>query len=91
MNVTCMACAHTAHAPGLAPEESILVCDECNARMSFGRLMPRISVEPHVDGHRRWLRLRFQDPTTKADVHIADLDPQLAASVAKNILSLVIP
>jgi hypothetical protein len=59
--------------------------------MSFGRIMPRIVVEPHVDEHRRWLRLRFQDPTTKADVHVADLDAQYAASVAKNILSLVIP
>lgn len=91
MHVVCLACGHAADVPGPPPEESILVCGECNARVSFGRLMPRVVVEPNVSDHRRWLRLRFQDASTKLDVHVVDLDAQYAASLAKNILSLVIP
>lgn len=92
MVVKCMACGHEAACAGVvAPENEVLRCDECGARMSFGRLMPRFIVEPHEEGGRRWLRIRVQHHVTPDDEHILDLDAQYAASLAKNILSLVIP
>jgi hypothetical protein len=67
-------------------------CDGCGARYVYGQLTPCVVVEPHRNEATgfMWTRIRFQDPATRADVHVADLDPKLAASLAKNILSLVI-
>lgn len=92
MNVTCLACGHTANvADGPAFEDSCLRCDECGARMSFGKLMPRVVVEPYIDERNiRWLRRRFQDPKTMADLFVVDVDAKYAETEAKNILSLVL-
>ncbi len=98
-NIECMACGHEApvtHDAPATPEEirasAIFRCDECGARMAFGALMPRVVVEPYTDGAgRAWARFRFQDPITKQDTFVRDLDPQFAAMVAKGVLSLVIP
>ena len=92
-SITCLACAHAANVgPGPAPSESLFVCGECNARMVYGELAPRLCVEPcRLAGGFQGIRVRVQDPITKADMHAIDLDPQHAAILAKNILSLVIP
>lgn len=97
-NIECMACGHVApvaHDRAATPEQvlvsGVFRCDECGARMSHGRLMPRIVIEPHEahDG-TRWIRLRFSDQKS-GDVVVFDLDPQYAAMLAKNALSLVVP
>jgi hypothetical protein len=89
----CLACGHEASlTDGAPPSESVLVCSECGARMPFGRLAPRIVVEPFTDDEgRTWVRYRFQDPISKIDVHVADIDGQHAAMLAKATISLVIP
>lgn len=91
--VACLACAHEAPlAAGPPPSESILVCSECGARMPFGKIAQRVVVEPFVDDEgRSWVRYRFQDPITKQDVHVVDLDMLHAAHLAKATISLVIP
>lgn len=91
--VTCLACAHVAAlGTGPAPADSILVCGECGARMPFGTLAPRVVVEPFADANgRKWVRYRFQDPSTKRDLYVTDLDPEHAAKLAKGTLVLVIP
>lgn len=97
--IGCMACGHEAevtHEHPASTEEilatNIFRCDECGARMAFGHLMPRVVVEPFRDDNGvGWVRFRFQDPVTKADQHVVDLDPQFAAMIAKGALSIVIP
>lgn len=66
-------------------------CDACGARTVYGRLMPRVVVEPTRGEHDlMWIRIRRQDPSSRADVHEPlDLDPKMAVELAKNILSLV--
>lgn len=72
--------------------DSVFVCRECCARTAYGTLMPRVVVKPHRDANGKvWLRKRYQDPKTKADLFVVDLDPQYAATEAKNVLSVVIP
>jgi hypothetical protein len=91
--VKCQACDHEARLelPG-TPEENILRCDECGTRASYGALMPRIVIEPYIDERGyQWCRKRYQDPISKRDLYVVDLDPQYAAMEAKNTLSLVIP
>lgn len=65
-------------------------CNACRARFVFGRPVPMVGVElvddPAVG--MRWLRLQFQNPTTKAR-HVEDLDPKLAAMLALNILKVL--
>lgn len=93
INITCLACGHRANVDSPESfEEGIFHCDECGARMVHGKLVPRVVVEPFKDekGYL-WLRRRFQDPITRADIFVVDFDPQHACSEAKNILSLVIP
>lgn len=67
-------------------------CDGCRTRVIYGRVMPRIVVEPYMDAQGfTWIRTRYQDPKTREDIYVVDLDPILAASHAKNELALVIP
>ena len=97
--ITCLACGHAdavQHNSELDDRaffaSEIFRCSECNARMAFGKLMPRIVVEPYEDARGiRWLRRRYQDPKTREDLFVVDIDPQYAAMDAKNALSLVIP
>lgn len=97
VNVQCLACGHTApthvqEGEAADPHEhGVFVCGECTARMAYGTLLPRVVVEPFVDerGHL-WLRRRYQDPKTKAELYVLDVDPRYAALEAKNILSMVI-
>lgn len=71
-------------------ELGFFLCEGCGARYVHGRLVPRVVVEPH-DGGRglTWARLRIQDPSTKVDLCIADLDPNFALMLARNILEIV--
>lgn len=97
--ITCLACGHKDAVPHATELDDakffaswIFVCSQCRSRMSFGVLMPRVIVEPHCDEQgRQWLRRRFQDPKTKQDLYVIDVDPQYAAMEAKNVLALVIP
>jgi len=91
--VTCLACEHDGgEQPAGFAAASILRCDECGARMAYGKLLPRIVVEPYQDeAGRLWIRQRFQDPKTQADIYVCDVDPMHAASLGKNLISLVVP
>lgn len=94
--ITCPACdvdeVAKAEVPLTLEDVALFRCDACGARVVHGVLMPRMVAEPFVDEKgRNWLRQRFQHPGTKEDLFVVDIDPQAAASHAKNILSLVLP
>lgn len=97
--ITCLACGHVDNVPRTAAiedeaffAEGIFFCNECNARMVYGELAPRIVVEPYTDGRGHvFVRQRIQDPITKADTSVTDLDPQHAVMMAKALLALVVP
>jgi len=92
-SVTCPACG----AKELVRGEPVALedvgefrCDECGARTVFGCLMPRVVVEPMKGAHDMlWIRTRIQDPKTREDVHVLDLDPKMAVELTRNILALV--
>ena len=66
--------------------------DACQARVVFGKIMPRIVVEPYRDERGfRWTRLRIQDPKTKEDISVSDLDPKMTVLLTKNLLVMVSP
>lgn len=97
VSIKCLACDHVAEVsieePTAHPiDDGIFKCHECGARMVYGELAPRIVVEPHVTkNNQKLLRVRFQNQKTLEEVFVCDLDPQFAASLCKNILSLVLP
>lgn len=98
LTITCPACGDTHEAPGGDVDflaKGITRCSVCDARVVYGELAPRVVVEPSsVDtavGSKDFMRLRFQDPTTKADVFVRDLDPQHAFMIAQAIISMVRP
>jgi hypothetical protein len=66
-------------------------CEACGSRFIYGKLVPRIVVEPVDERGVRWTRIRFQDPKTKEDVHVVDIDQKLAVLFAKNVLSITLP
>lgn len=69
----------------------LFVCDQCGLRSVYGVLQLRVVVEPFTDAHgMTWLRRRFQDPLTRQDRHVIDIDPQHAAREAVNILSITV-
>lgn len=92
--VHCPACGHAQTAEGDAAiafdDIGLFSCPNCSARAVYGKLSPRVVVEPFVDerGHR-WIRRRFQDPITKKDVYVVDVDPIFAVAEFKSVLSLV--
>lgn len=71
-------------------EIGLFRCEGCSARYVHGRLLPRVVVEPH-DGGRgvTWARLRFQDPATKRDEYVVDLDPKFALMILENVLQTI--
>jgi hypothetical protein len=93
--INCPVCGHaeTAKAESAVTLADIGVfkCDACSSRVIYGQVLPRVVHEPYVD--RRgvlWLRTRYQDPKTKADLYVVDLDPQYAAGCATNVLSITV-
>jgi hypothetical protein len=93
--LACPLCGLIEHAEDGDPVPSLRAiglfrCEGCGARFVHGRLIPRVVVEPH-DGGRgvTWARLRFQDPKTKADEYVADLDPRFTLQIVANILQIV--
>lgn len=78
--------------PGdLAVDAAVFTCNHCRTRVAFGKVAPRMVVEPFVDERGvAWLRQRFQDPVTKEDLYVVDLDPQWAAMHATNLLSITV-
>lgn len=97
--ITCSACGH-AYALDVPDgtseqaffESNVFKCTECGARTSYGKLMPRIVIEPFYDDRGvGWLRRKYLDAKTNELLFQIDLDPQYAAMQAKNELSLVIP
>lgn len=93
-SVTCPACGveEVVHGEAVQLQDvGEFKCDACGACAVYGRLMPRVVIEP-TRGERDllWIRLRIQDPKTKQDVcEPLDMDPKLAVKVATNLLSLV--
>lgn len=93
VSVTCPACG----ADELVRGEPIALheigdfrCDACGARTVYGRLMPRIAVEPTRGANDMlFIRARIQDPKTREDLFVVDLDPKMAVELTRNILSLV--
>jgi len=95
-SVTCPVCGLEETSPDESPlpplhEIGEFRCEGCVARVIFGKIAPHIVVEPYVERGFRWTRLRIQDPKTRADLHVLDLDPKLAVSLTKNILSVSVP
>lgn len=95
-SITCPVCGVEEASPDEMPmpplhDIGLFRCEACGARVVFGKVAPRIVIEPYVERGVRFVRLRFQDPKTKADIHVADLDPQFAVIVTKNILSISVP
>lgn len=93
-SITCPVCSaeERTDAPVALADVGLFVCNACGSRVVLGKVMLRVVVEPFCDARGfRWVRTRYQDPKTKADVFVDDRDPQHAANVAKNILSVVIP
>lgn len=94
--ITCPACGveEINHEEIPLHEIGEFVCDnhECRTRIVFGKIMPRIVVEPFIDErHYRWTRIRWQDPVTKQDLYVQDLDPKLVLRLTNNLLSMVTP
>lgn len=95
--IPCPICGHKetvadAHPSLKLTDVAIFQCAECGNRTIHGKTLPRLVVEPFVDERGfQWLRRRFQDPTTKRDLFVLDVDPQCAAADAINILSIVGP
>lgn len=97
--VSCPACGveELVHAtqPGEQPiplhEVGEFRCDACGARTVYGKVTPHLVVEPHRgDNGFMWIRIRRQDPKTRADLcEPIDLDPKLAFRLVKNLVSLV--
>lgn len=98
-SVTCPVCGVEEVVHATSPGEQLLPlheigefhCDACATRTVYGRIMPRIVVEP-TRGERDlvWIRIRRQDPKTREDIgEPLDLDPKLAFELAKNLMSLV--
>lgn len=95
--ITCPTCGlEEAHklAVGESPpplhEVGKFTCEGCRARYVFGKRVPRVVVEPSHDAKGlRWTRIRVQDPLTKKDEHVFDLDPETALAFAKSVLSMV--
>ena len=92
MQSTCLACGHEANIVDGPPlEHSVIKCSECQARTAYGTLATRVVVEPSARNGHPMMRFRFQDPTTKEDMHAHDLDPQHAFLIAQAIISMVRP
>ena len=96
-SVTCPMCGveEPFDADGQAPpplhQVALFTCEACQARVVYGTVLPRIVVEPYCDTNGfTWVRKRYQDPRTREDKHVIDLDPKLAAMEAKAVLALVI-
>lgn len=92
-SVTCPICGVEEASPDERPMPPLhdigdFRCEACGTRVIFGKVAPRIVIEPYEEHGIRWTRLRFQDPKTRQDIHVADLDPNLAVSVTKNVLSI---
>ncbi len=95
--VTCPACGveepfdDDGNEPPPLHEVGLFRCNACDARVVYGKIMPRIVVEPYTDERGfTWLRRRFQDPVTGSDLHVIDVDPRLAAIEARSVLAMVI-
>ena len=98
ITITCPACGDTHGAPeGDAAflSRGISRCSVCDARIVYGELAPRVVIEPSSVatpvGPKDFMRLRFQDPATKEDVFVRDIDPQHAFMIAQAIISMVRP
>lgn len=89
MTVTCPACGHESESP--APlETAVFLCNQCNARLAYGAIAPRVVVEPtrHDSGYAM-LRIAFQDQVTKTTTFETTLDAQHAFLLAKSIISVM--
>ncbi len=93
--ITCPACGHKesvqAEAALTLADVGLFVCNQCRTRAVHGALLPRVVVEPFSDRKGfTWTRTRYQDPITKADLYVVDLDPRGSAMVATATLSLTV-
>lgn len=77
MNFECPQCTHTADFDG-DPAAEILSCSECNTRISYGKPMPRVVVQPSGN----YIEVRIGD----GDPHL--FDHEYASLIGKAILSI---
>lgn len=89
MASSCPACGGASNI-AVPIESGIFVCDDCNARVAYGEICPRIVVEPsQFPNGAPMLSVRIQDQVTKVPVFDLKMDPQHAFMLAKAIISLV--
>jgi ribosomal protein L37AE/L43A len=83
---SCPSCGHTDQVYGPASKQS-LQCSECGARIAYGILQPRVTVQPHTD--RRFCHVRL-DTTIKGETTSVNLVllNEFAHEIAKNVASI---
>jgi hypothetical protein len=89
MTMTCPACGDTKPCE-FEPHREVLNCTECGARIAYGILMPRVTVEPHKD--RRFVTVRVETIANgqRATVeHV--LDKAFGFACAREIASITAP
>lgn len=93
--VTCPACGLAQEAPEGDVDylaKNICRCSECNSIIAFGEVVPRVVVEfddrVAQDGQRA-LRIRLQNPVTKADEKVFLLDSNIALGLKEAIGSVM--
>ncbi len=88
---TCPACGHTDKLGDIAPEREIIKCDECEARIAYGVLMPRVVVQPAAD--RRFCEVLVEERRHGEEPKAVRIqfDRAFGHLVAENILSITRP
>lgn len=65
-------------------------CNACGTRVVYGQIVPPIVIEPcRGGGDFMWIRCRIQDPKTREDKYVVDIDPKMAIALTSDILALV--
>lgn len=81
--LVCPKCGHQDTSP-TPLSEAVFRCSECEARIAYGEIMPRVALVPSADG--RWFTLRFENGPTISEHKI---DRGLLASLTTNALSVL--
>jgi hypothetical protein len=81
----CPRCSHEAECDA-PPESCVLACGECGARIAYGELAPRITIEP--DTTKRFVLLSIKP--AKGEHVTYKIDAQLAALTGVSLISLTV-
>lgn len=96
--IVCPVCGDSHAAPNGDADyllRNVSRCDLCDARIVYGKVAPKLIVEPSTFdtqlGPRPALLVKVQDVETKATLLEQKLDPQHAFLLAQAIISMVRP